>query len=94
MHSIQMRSIATGCSVVCVCVCLSVYVTEMSPTKTAEAIEMPFGMWARVGPHNHVLDRGPDPPRRRVRSIVKSGPWTVSPEKTAASIEMAFVMCT
>jgi len=24
--------------------------------KTAEPIEMPFGMWTRVGPGNHVLD--------------------------------------
>ena len=28
----------------------------MNPAKTAESIEMPFGMWARVGPHNHGLD--------------------------------------
>ena len=31
-------------------VCLSV--TTMSPTKTAEPIEMPFGLWTRVGPKN------------------------------------------
>jgi len=24
--------------------------------KTAEPIEMPFGLWSRVGPRNHVLD--------------------------------------
>jgi len=30
------------CSVVCVCVCL--LVTTVSPTKTAEPIEVPFGM--------------------------------------------------
>ena len=24
--------------------------------KTAEPIEMLFGMWARIGPRNHVLD--------------------------------------
>jgi len=31
---------------------LSVYlsVTVMSPAKTAEPIEMPFGLWTRVGP--------------------------------------------
>jgi len=28
----------------------------------AEPIEMPFGMWTRVGPVNHVLDGGPGPP--------------------------------
>jgi len=26
----------------------------------AELIEMPFGLWARVGPRNHVLDEGAD----------------------------------
>jgi len=26
------------------------------PAKTAEPIEMPFGMWTRMGPRNHVLD--------------------------------------
>jgi len=25
----------------------------------AEPIEMPFGLWARMGPRNHVLDGGP-----------------------------------
>jgi len=28
----------------------------------AEPIEMPFGRGTRVGPGNHVLDGGPDPP--------------------------------
>jgi len=28
----------------------------MSPAKTAEPIEMPFGLWTRVGQRNHVLD--------------------------------------
>ena len=27
----------------------------MSPAKTAEPIEMPFGLWNRVGPRKHVL---------------------------------------
>jgi len=27
-------------------------------TKTAEPVEMPFGLWARIGPVNHVLDAG------------------------------------
>jgi len=26
--------------------------------KTAEPIEMPFGLWARMGHRNHVLDGG------------------------------------
>ena len=28
----------------------------MSPAKTAEPIEMPFGLWTRVGPRKHALD--------------------------------------
>ena len=27
----------------------------MSPAKTAEPIEMPFGLWARMDPRNHLL---------------------------------------
>jgi len=27
--------------------------------KTAEPIEMPFGLWAGMGPRNHALDGGP-----------------------------------
>jgi len=27
--------------------------------KTAESIEMPFRLWARMGPRNHVLGGGP-----------------------------------
>ena len=34
----------------------------MSPAKTAEPIEMPFGLSTRVGQGNHVLDGGQDPP--------------------------------
>ena len=30
----------------------------MSPEKTAEPIEMPFGLWARVGPRSQVLEGG------------------------------------
>ena len=43
---------------VCV-VCLSVgrlLCHTLSPGKTAEAIEMPFGVWSWVGPRNYVLD--------------------------------------
>ena len=35
-------------------VCL--FVTIVNPAKTAEPVEMPFGMWTRVGPRKHVLD--------------------------------------
>jgi len=48
--------------------------------KTAEPIEMPFGVWTRVGPRNHVLSGGPDPPKegaifwgeRRLRCVLSS----------------------
>jgi len=41
-------------------VCL--FVTLLNPAKTAEPIEMPFGLRTRVGPGNHALVGGPDPP--------------------------------
>jgi len=34
---------------------------SMSPAKMAELIEMPFGMWTRLGPRKHLLDVGPRP---------------------------------
>ena len=37
-------------------------VTIVSPAKTAEPIEMAFGLWTRLGPRNHVLDGSPNPP--------------------------------
>jgi len=37
------------------------FVTTMSPAKTAEPIETPFEMWIWVRPKNHMLDGGPDP---------------------------------
>jgi len=43
----------------CLSVCRSV--TLVSRAKTAEPIEMPFGLRTRVGPVNYVLDGGPDP---------------------------------
>jgi len=36
-------------------VCLSIC-HNREPTKTAEPIEMSFGMWIRVGARKHVLD--------------------------------------
>jgi len=42
-------------------VCLSV--TIVSPAKTAEPIEMLFGMWTRVDSMNHVFDGIQIPPR-------------------------------
>ena len=34
-------------------------VTLVSPAKTAAPIDMPFGLWARMGRRNRVLDGGP-----------------------------------
>jgi len=41
-----------------VCLC----VTLVYPAKMTEPIEMPFGLRTWMGPGNHVLDGGPDPP--------------------------------
>jgi len=42
---------------------LSVFlsVTIVNPAKTAQPIEIPFGVWTQVGPRNHVLDGDRDP---------------------------------
>ena len=37
----------------------------MYSAKMAEPIEMVFGVWARLGPSNHVFDSGGDLPRER-----------------------------
>jgi len=52
------------CGSVCLSICLfdGLSVTLVSPAKMAAPIEMPFGLRTRVGPRNHVLDGGPDPP--------------------------------
>ena len=42
-----------------VCRSVGLSVTLVSPAKTAESIEMPFGLWARIGPMNRVLDGPP-----------------------------------
>jgi len=34
---------------------ISVLITLVSPAKTDEPIEMPFGGWTLVGPRNHVF---------------------------------------
>ena len=55
-----MRSIAADGIVYSVGLSVCLSVMAMSPAKAAEPIEMPFGTLTRVGPRNHVLDRGPD----------------------------------
>jgi len=37
-------------------------VTIVSRAKMAEPIEMPFGLWTRVGKRKHALDGGPNYP--------------------------------
>jgi len=46
-------------SMVCRSVCLSVCHTS-GPAKTAEPIKILFGLWARMGPRNHLLDERPE----------------------------------
>jgi len=58
-------------SVVCLSVGLSV--TLVSPAKTATPIELPFGLRTWVGPGNHVLDGGPDPPKGRGKFLEENG---------------------
>ena len=43
-------------------VCLCLLDAMVSPAKTAEPIEVPFGMYRLMGSRNHVLHEGPDPP--------------------------------
>jgi len=40
-------------------------VTLVSLAETAEPIELPFGLRTWIGPENHVLAGGPDPPAER-----------------------------
>ena len=45
----------------------------MSPAETAEPIELPFGLRTWVGPGNHVLAGGPDPPMGRGKFVGENG---------------------
>jgi len=64
-------------------------------TKTAELIEMPFGLMIWVGPTYHVLDGAPDPLREDVEAHSKvMGHTTVCCAKTAEQIVMQFWMKT
>ena len=78
-HRSNMHVDAAYCYLLTSVVCRSVgrSVTPVSPSKTAELIEVPFALSARVGPGNRVLDEGPDLPwegeilRGKGRPIVK-----------------------
>jgi len=70
-------------------------VTIVSRAKTAEPIEMSFGLWTRVGPRNHVLIWGSRYPMRMDNSEEEGevhckvwGLSAVSCAKTAEPIEI------
>jgi len=46
----------------------------VSCAKTAEPIEMPFGIWIQVGPRIYVLDGGADRPMRRRNFLAETCP--------------------
>ena len=75
-----MRPIVRDQVVWSVCLSLGVSVTLVSPAKTAEPIDMPFGLRTRVGPRVSVLDRGSDPPIARGNFEGKGhAGWLVTP---------------
>jgi len=45
----------------------------VSPAKTAEPIEMPFGLRTWLGPRDHVLDGGSDPTMGRCNFFFGGG---------------------
>jgi len=47
--------------------------TVVSCAKTAEPTEMPFGLWAWMGPQNHILDGGSDSPWEEAMLRGKTG---------------------
>ena len=56
---------------VCLSVCLSV--TLVSPAKTAKPIEMPSGLRTWLGPRDHEIDGGSDPPMGMGKFWVENG---------------------
>jgi len=72
-------------------VCRSV--TLVSPAKTAEPIEVPFGLSTWVGPRDHALDGGSDPPWEGANFLGTMGVplySTVVCGKTVEQIEMPY----
>ena len=51
------------CLIDCVCLSVCLFITTMSCAKTAEPVEMLLSKWTPVGPRNHLLAWGPDPPK-------------------------------
>jgi len=74
--------------------------TVMSCAKTAEPIDMPFGLWTQVGSWKHVLDGGLDPLCEGATFRGKNMPGhvqqhsAVSCAKMAEQIEMLFGLWT
>ena len=56
-----MRSIVRDRVAWSVCRSVGLSVTLVNPAKTAEPIEMPFGLRTLLGPRDYVLDGGSDP---------------------------------
>ena len=54
--------------------CFAARMFRVSPEETADSVEMALGMWSAVGPSNHVLDGGLDPPTGRGHFGVRKGP--------------------
>ena len=53
----------------------------MDAEETAGSIEMAYGVWGVVGPSNHVLDGGLDPP------VVRGNFWGIPPQRIALQTE-------
>jgi len=53
------------------------FVSVVSPAKTAAPIKIAFGLRTWVGPRNHVLDEGPDPPWEGAVSRGKGRPVVI-----------------
>ena len=58
---------------------VSLFDSTTSCAKTDESIEMPFRLWTRVGPRNHVLGGGPDLPRGKGRAFRGEAPPVMRP---------------
>jgi len=88
LHSLSLASVKSGLVLPFYMVCLSVCVlgTPVNCVIMAEPIAMPFGGHTEVGPWNHELDGGPDPPKEGVllRGHVLDTSWTVNSSSLCA----------
>jgi len=53
----------------------------------AEPIKMPFGLRTQAGPENHILDRGPDPPREAALLTGKGRPIVKHRDTLRSSVQ-------